>query len=217
MELEFTTTACNRAEILEKTYQSFTDNLKGVNYKKSTLYINIASFPDNKNITDVEKVARKYFGKVVTRYAPSSNLAKGIIWCFAQVQKDIFFHLDDHWVLNHEVDLEKVLFFCKKHLNWHQCIFQKNIKVRHPSLLPSLHNTKYTKLFLPFMSSKFDPGAQMKYIHQTDQITGLGYIAWGNHLVTNVGKKISRKNKKKKRPSLFRWTMQMIDSLDSKK
>ena len=53
MELEFTTTACNRPEILEKTYKSFTTNLKDINFNKSTLYINIDPSPDNNNITKI--------------------------------------------------------------------------------------------------------------------------------------------------------------------
>ena len=35
MELEFTTTACNRPELLDKTYESFVNKLHGINWKES--------------------------------------------------------------------------------------------------------------------------------------------------------------------------------------
>ena len=229
MELEFTTTACNRPEILEKTYQSFTSKLKGVNFRKSTLYINIDPAPDKKNIQEVEKVAKKYFGKVVANYPINANFAKAVIWCFQQVKKDIFFHLEDDWLLNREVDLQKVLFFCSKHLNWHQCVFQKkNIQqANEPCLLPSLHNTQYTKIYLKLMNSKINPEAQMKYIHRNNQITGLTYIIWDKNLVQDIGKKwllqkglrrnYAEISKKKGWTPWVRWTMEIMDSIDGKR
>lgn len=199
MELEFTTTACNRPEILERTYKSFTTNLKGVNFKKSILYINIDPAPNNNNIINVEKVAKKYFGKVIANYPEKPNFASAIIWCFSQVKGVIFFHLEDDWLLNKKINLETMYNYSKKYSNWHQCILEKKIitQPNEPTLLPSLHNTKITQLFLTKVDNKTNPEAQLKCIYRDLKKRNFNlftYIIWGKDLVTDIGRKWLNQN-----------------------
>ena len=97
--MEFTTTACNRPELLERTYSSFTKNIKGLDFKKCILYINVDPSPHGQNIEKNEEVAKKYFGKVIVNYPDKPNFARAVIWCFTQVRGEYFFHLEDDWVL----------------------------------------------------------------------------------------------------------------------
>jgi len=195
MELEFTTTACNRPELLEKTYKSFTNNLLGINFKKSTLYINVDPVPIKKNIENIENICKKYFGNVIINYANTPNFAEAVIWCFSKVKGNIFFHLEDDWLLNKKVNIIDIINFIKnkKLLNWHQCIFEKNIitQPNEPSLLPSLHNTKITKFFLKYMTNKENPESQMKIFYRNmkkKKILFFNYIIWDINLVTDIGR-----------------------------
>lgn len=201
MELEFTTTACNRPELLEKTYKSFTSNLLGINYKKSTLYINIDPVPTKENIENIENICKKYFGNVVINYSNTPNFANAVIWCFSQIKGDIFFHLEDDWVLNKKVNMKNILDFItnKKIYNWHQCIFEKKIinQPNEPSLLPSLHNTKITKYFLKHMTNKENPEAQLKIFYRNirkKQKIIFNYIIWDRGLVSDIGRNWLLKN-----------------------
>lgn len=194
MELEFTTTACNRPEILERTYKSFTSNLLNVDFEKSTLYINIDPAPNNINITKMEDVAKKYFGTVVANYPQKANFASAVIWCFSQVKGDVFFHLEDDWLLNQKIDVKTMYNYSKKYSNWHQCILEKNVinQPNEPTLLPSLHNTKITQLFLKKIDSKTNPEAQLKCVYRDLKKRGLTlftYVIWGKGLVTDIGRK----------------------------
>ena len=69
MEIEFATCAVNRPKLLDITYSTLIKHLKGVDFSKSILYINIDPTPTSKNLHKVEEVAKKYFGKVVTNYS----------------------------------------------------------------------------------------------------------------------------------------------------
>jgi len=199
MELEFTTTACNRPEILDRTYKSFTANLEGVNFKKSTLYINIDPAPNNNDIIEVENIAKKYFGTVIANYPETPNFASAIIWCFSQVKGLVFFHLEDDWVLNKKVNLETMYNYSQKYSNWHQCILEKTVITQpdEPTLLPSLHNTKITQLFLKRVNNKTNPEAQLKCIYRDLKKINLKlftYIIWGKGLVTDIGREWLNKN-----------------------
>ena len=48
MNINFTTTATVRPDILEKTYKSFTNKLVGIDFSKTTIYINIDLLPNTK-------------------------------------------------------------------------------------------------------------------------------------------------------------------------
>lgn len=168
MELEFTTTACNRPEILEKTYKSFTTNLKDINFNKSTLYINIDPSPDNNNITKNIEIAKKYFGKVIYNLPKESNFAEAILWCFNQVKGEFFFHLEDDWILLREINIDNMIKLIKNEKL--QCILnKKNIhELYEPSFIPSLFYTKIIKIYINLMDNKSNPECQMKEIFRSN-------------------------------------------------
>lgn len=100
--LSFTTTAMPRPEIISKTYDSFTKNLQGMDFKKITLYLNVDSFPDKADDykrDEVINIAKSYFGNVVVNKPDSPNFASAVKWCFSQVSTYYNFHLEDDWEL----------------------------------------------------------------------------------------------------------------------
>ena len=170
--LEFTTTSCNRPELLEATYKSFTSRLIGVDFSKSTLYINIDPAPNNINISEVESIANKYFGNVVVNYPEEPNFANAVIWCFAQVKGDYFFHLEDDWVLNIDVHINDIL--SRINSNVLQCVLNKKPviarEIGEPMFVPSLFRTEHLRKYLPIMDGASNPEAQMKYIYRKNQL-----------------------------------------------
>ena len=100
--LSFTTTAMPRPEIVKATYDSFTKNLHGLDFKKVTLYINIDSFPgrrDDHKRQEVVEIAKYYFGNVVVNMPDIPSFAAAVKWCFSKVQSPYNFHLEDDWEL----------------------------------------------------------------------------------------------------------------------
>ena len=61
--IDFTTTACVRPWVLDATYKSYSTNLKGIDFKKCTLYINVDPIGNTSQYSaeDVVAVAEKYF------------------------------------------------------------------------------------------------------------------------------------------------------------
>jgi len=170
--LQFTTTACNRPELLDITYNSFTSNLKGVDFSKSTLYINIDPAPNSDNIFRVEEVASKYFGNVICNYPEAPNFAKAISWCFSKVSGEFFFHLEDDWVLNKTIHIDEII--SKLNTSSLQCVLNKKSTIRseigEPMFIPSLFRTEHLKKYLPIMDAVSNPEAQMKYIYRKNQL-----------------------------------------------
>ena len=171
LSLEFTTTACNRPEILEQTYHSFSKKLKNVDFTKSTLYINIDPSPSKDNISEVINVARKYFGNVIYNIPNEPNFAQAILWCFQQVKGEYFFHLEDDWILLREVNIHNMVHVLQSP-NVSQCILnKKNInpkEIYEPAFIPSLFMTKIVKVYLQFMNNESNPEAQMKNIFRSN-------------------------------------------------
>lgn len=172
ISLEFTTTACNRPEILERTYRSFTANLKGVDFEKSTLYINVDPAPNSNNINKIEDIASKYFGKVICNYPKSSNFAKAIIWCFNKVEGEKFFHLEDDWILVRKVHINEIINALHKTPTTYnlQCVLNRDkryIKANEngePTFIPSLFCSKLIKEYLDKMNDTLNPEYQIKKI-----------------------------------------------------
>lgn len=168
--LDFTTTACNRPEILDITYNSFTNNLKNVDFKNSTLYINIDPSPNNNNIMDIIKVAKKYFGNVVYNIPDKPNFTEAVLWCFKQVKTDYFFHLEDDWLLLHPIDIIDVIYNLYKNDNLLQCIL--NTKSNHepfePAFIPSLFRKKIVDFYTLNMNNIINPELQMKLIFRNN-------------------------------------------------
>lgn len=176
ISLEFTTTACNRPSVLNSTYSSYSKNLRGVDFEKSTLYLNVDPSPDSTNIDRVEEVAKRYFGEVIVNYPRVSNFSAAAFWCFSQVKGDVFFHLEDDWHLTRAVDIHHVI----SKLGTHnlQCILNKKRtpsslrEMGEPSFVPSLIATKYWQKYLVGFNLGLNPEHQMK-VRFRNKSTGL--------------------------------------------
>lgn len=213
MEIEFTTITRNKPKLLEKMFKSLINNLIGVDYKNSTLYISVLPIPYSTNMNKIKEVADNYFGNVYIHYSTKITDIKSVIWCFSNVKKDIFFNIDSNWKLNTKINISDILKYCSKYRNWHQCIFYRTrFGKAEPTLFPALHKTKYTKIYLKFMNDYEDPQLQFREIHNND-IKGLKYIIFPNNIVEDSELKINYKVKE----NIFNIILSILTSVDTLK
>jgi hypothetical protein len=107
MILDFVTTACRRPEILDRTYASFTLRLRGVEWSRCTLHINID--PVGPGTTDdTLDIARRYFGHVEARTPTTPDFAAAVRWCWRQSETPYFVSIEDDWELTHVVAIEEL-------------------------------------------------------------------------------------------------------------
>lgn len=109
MILDFTTTAVNRPDIVDRTYSSFYKNLKNVDFDQCTLYINIDPLPKSEGREEVVEVSKKYFGNVVSRMPEKGNYTEAYNWLWSSAQTEYLFNLEDDWILIKEVNIEKLI------------------------------------------------------------------------------------------------------------
>jgi hypothetical protein len=96
---EFTTTACNRPDVLERTYKALHTHLLGVDYGSCVLHLNVDPVPTAQDIGACVDVAKKYFGVVNLRTPDKPSFSSAVKWTWSQVQGSFFFNLEDDWTL----------------------------------------------------------------------------------------------------------------------
>ncbi|MBK6949582.1 MAG: hypothetical protein IPH16_17215 [Haliscomenobacter sp.] len=94
--LSFTTTSMPRPELLERTYRSFSINLKGCSLSDFKLFINVDPFVDD--AADYERnqciqIAKKYFKEVIWRRPVSPNFSMALKWLWSNAKDDYIFNL----------------------------------------------------------------------------------------------------------------------------
>lgn len=108
-KISFTTTALVRPKIIEQTYASFSKNIVGLDLSRCILYINIDPVPNDVDPTSVVKVAKRFFGDVYVRIPTEPNFSSAINWCWESANTPYIFHLEDDWVLNKEININKII------------------------------------------------------------------------------------------------------------
>lgn len=160
--LEFTTTACNRPELLMITYSSFVKNLKGVDFAKSILYLNIDPMPNSEDIELVEQVAKRFFGRVFVRYSKKGCASMANAWVLRQPRGEFFFNLEDDWQLRREVNIFEMISLLQRHRGLMQCyLLGSMIDQGRPTLMPSLMRTSVLRPMLELLNTESNYEQQM--------------------------------------------------------
>ena len=108
--MDFTTTAVARPEIVDRTYSSFSNNMKGLSLKEHcTLYINIDPLPLGSDPLEVVNVAKKYFKEVVYNTPEKPNFTAAYNWIWSSAKSKIIFNLEDDWILTEEINVPELL------------------------------------------------------------------------------------------------------------
>lgn len=161
MVLDFVTTAMARPDVVDATYKSFTQNLKGVDWAGSTLYINIDPLPEGVSRKGVVAMGRKYFGNVIARCPGQANFADAYKWLWQQPKGEFFFNLEDDWVLTEEIDVNELV------AKFNDILIQSVSLRAYPYLYktipmsPSIYRTSFFELFAKKLRTDQNPETQL--------------------------------------------------------
>jgi len=166
MNLQFSTCALCRPEIIEETYRSWTNKMKGVSFKEMTLFLDVAPIPKEDIIkrTMVVEIAKSYFGNVVVNLPSERNFSKAMKWCWSSASSDYLFHLEDDWKLEKEFHIDELFSIMNNNPN----IMQVSIR-HHPTdwkgvtFCPGLLKKVYYKTFADKFVDKKDEKVYMSY------------------------------------------------------
>ena len=199
-KLSFTTTALSRPEILDKTYKSFLNNIKGENISKCTLYINIDPVPNNKLQQDTLIVAKKYFKNIIYRMPEQPNFSDAINWCWSNAKTPYIFHLEDDWLLLKEIDINNIFSLFNKTKALEVILRAYNTKYNKLALSPSIWKSSLYKIFAGKLDININPEVQLRDKKFAHAFTKNNIIVEGrNVIVKDIGRNWL-KNKGLKKP-----------------
>ncbi len=106
MKLDVCIIATVRPEVLRMTLQSFTKNLLNQFDCRAIINVDPAGETENHTQMDVVDLCREYFSEVKYRTPESPSFAGAVKWAWQQVETDLFFHLEDDWIITEKVGAE---------------------------------------------------------------------------------------------------------------
>ncbi len=161
--MDFTTPAMARPDILDKTYSSFSKNLKGIDLKECRLFINIDPLPSDVNRTKVIEVAKKYFGEVHPNCPDKANFTTACNWLWSNAETEYIFHIEDDWQLIKEVPVKRMLKYFKKHSELMEvCLRAYRYKYTICPLSPNIMHKRYYKAVAGKLNEKVNPEIQLR-------------------------------------------------------
>lgn len=173
-KITFCTTAMLRPEILEKTYSSFSKNLKGIDLKKCRLVINIDPLPAKNNHKAIKKkiirISRKYFREVDFTWSEKGNHTNAVKTVWSKVTTPYIFHLQDDWVLNKAVSMNNIMERMENDDSIHEIMLMRkcNKCPRKVGFPPCLLSEKFFKGLPELFNSNMACEHQMQRIFSGD-------------------------------------------------
>ncbi len=161
--MDFTTPAVIRPELLDRTYNSFSKNLKKIDLKQCRLFINIDPFPENVNRKNVVNVAKKYFKEVHFHYGKTGNFTAACNWIWSNADTDFIFHLEDDWELTHQISIQDILKYFDKYPKLLQVPLRAyNYPYRTVALSPGVMHRRLYKAVAGNLIENKNPESQMR-------------------------------------------------------
>ena len=163
--LEFTCThVIQRHNLLRQTIDSMVSNINGVDFSNSTIYINMDQAP-TRILSDEDSTLdylNKIFGRVVAHQPSSPNFTKAIHWCWSQPKEELFFHLEDDWVLREKVGIDDMLKYFEDSKVFALNLRAYSFKNPRPCLLQSLWRKSFCEEFLNTLDFQRNPENQLR-------------------------------------------------------
>ena len=163
LSMDFTTTAVARPDIVDKTYASFSKNLKGLDLKDCRLFINVDPVPSGVNRNEVIEVAEKYFGEVYPNYPEKPNFTAAYNWVWSSAQTEYIFNLEDDWLLLKSVSVPKLLEYFKQHPKLMEVALRAyRYSYNVCPLSPCILHERYYKAVAGNLNEKSNPESQLR-------------------------------------------------------
>lgn len=198
-KVSFCTTALARPEIINQTYQSFSENIENLDFFKCKLYINIDPIPNDKKLQQgVLEVAKSYFSDVFVRMPAKANFTCALSWCWSSADTPYIFQLEDDWILLKKMDFNKI-----------SNLFDDNIKIviltaythfeyTGVALSPSIWKRELYKAFVNSFDKKVNPEHQLKYMFRNTFSKNNVLVIDNKIIVKDIGREWSKKHNLKK-------------------
>ena len=201
-KIDVVTTAIRRPEILAITYESFFTRI--INLPETRIILNIDPL-GNGSSSECVAIAKQYGDDVVVRTPLEPNFSSAINWCWGQLQSPYFIHIEDDWLLKREINFEVWL----KHLQSER-LDQSVLLMKRPrnvgnirySFRPHLGVSNSVKAILP-IPEEMNPE---KYVSSSQpELASADFLAGGNHLVSDTGRKWAKARGLRKSSSSKQW------------
>jgi len=126
--IDITMTATLRADLVEQTLESFTQNLFAGTRGQYRLIVNVDPTPLNASCSpmDVVCVVKSFSQTAHCRISKRPSFLKAMMWCWGQTQSELVLNLEDDWTLNRKVDIQAVLQHIRDHDEHYMVRFSKN-------------------------------------------------------------------------------------------
>lgn len=195
----FTTTSYNAPEILNRTYESFHQNLLGIDWDASRLIINVDPIPDSVSMDECLVVARRWFPEVNINLSTTPSFPKALYWCWSQVDEEWWFNLEYDWLLMEPVHIDKLM--DKLKLRASKCCYNLRayLHIGHSAnLMPGLwHRNSYVEKFLK--NYRFDRNPEDQIISK--KVPGMMHYPAKSIIIKDIGRKYLETTKWKRDPS----------------
>ena len=209
MDLVVVTTATIRPDILKQTYQSFSDNIIDIDFKKLKLFLNIDPLPKAKigEIDAVVSVAESFFGEVILNTPERASYPRAVKWLWGKASNHQYiFDLQDDWVLNQEI---KIIDAVRKITGRAKGVTLNSYNFkRWPDLLcmsPTIFTGEYIRKVVKHLKDDISPERYLRHITKHPlRIANhmIGYTAKypspETIIVSDIGREWMKNNKQKK-------------------
>ena len=107
-KIDITMTATLRPRVLEQTLKSIVKNIV-TKENEFRLIINIDPMGEKIQQKIILKVAKTYFSNILYNYPKQPSFAKAVKWCWYNSDASYIFHIEDDWLINRKVDVNKMI------------------------------------------------------------------------------------------------------------
>lgn len=209
-----------RPDIIKITLNSFKKKL--LNNFQVRLIANIDPSGETEQYSqqDIIDICKEYFDEVVYRTPDQPSFSKAVEWCWAQVEAEFFFHLEDDWCLKKKIDITQIdNAFSQNDIVGIRLNLTSNSKFQTSdftysdglSLNPSFFRASYIKELLNRFDIKKDPEKQFRENCATKAYTNPKFIYYGEpndrSIVIDTGKKWRKSN------SLVKWDLSTMKTV----
>ena len=159
-----------RPDILKITLNSFTNKMLH-NFKvRAIINVDPVGEVDRYSQLDMVKICEQYFDVVVSNRPAEASFSAAVQWCWSQVETDIFFHLEDDWLLTKEIETQDMLTLFEDD-NVVSIIFNKRGKPRPGTTaaynFPKANHSALTNKYIRRFELSLNPGFfRTRYIRE---------------------------------------------------
>ncbi len=210
--MEFTATETLRPDLIEKSLNSYKENLIGFEF--DILYLNIDSIGPS-NPIEVVEICKKFFKEVRYTIPIKPNFTRAIINTWSRVKGEYFFHMEMDWELTSPVyfeELKEILYQSelRKEVWLRHRFIKSKCKLCNDSsdcrfcLCAGLIKTNWAKDIIANLDINFNPENQIRTMDT--QSCFCGYPLDRKEIMLDLGRDWMIKNKLQRKQNNGNWT-----------